>query len=129
MFNVVPSPFSDLVAVAVIFIIIAVIAFVISFFFQEKPLEEPEAPEIEEPPEEVVGEAAAEALGETPEGIEEKVLETIEKALPHEPVPEASIPPEPAPVDEILEEAKASPEAETAQAPPRGGSRSGGRDR
>lgn len=104
LLNTIPSPFSDFVAVIAIFIVIAVISFVISFFFEQKPVEEPEEAELAEPPEE----APAEPAPETVEGLEEKVLETLGEALPHEPVS----------AEEILEEAQAAPEAETVEAPP-----------
>ena len=52
--NSIPSPYSDLVAVAVIFIIIAAISFLIAFLFGRKApeqIEEVEIEEVVEPPE------------------------------------------------------------------------------
>jgi len=54
--NSIPSPYSDLVAVAVIFIIIAAISFLIAFLFGRKAperIEEVEIEEVIEPPEEM----------------------------------------------------------------------------
>jgi len=118
LLNTIPSPFSDLVAVIVIFILIALISFVISFFFQEKPVKETEGPEVEEPPEEITGASSAEPVQEAPPGLEEKVLETLEGALPHEPVPGAAIPPEPEFAQEIIEEVQGAPDVGTVEVPP-----------
>ncbi len=118
LLNTIPSPFSDFVAVIAIFIVIAVISFVISFFFEQKPVEEPEEAEIAELPEEAAEAAPAEPAPETGEGLEEKVLETIEEALPSEPGPEAAIPPEPVSAQEIIDEVPHAPEAEIVEAPP-----------
>ncbi len=118
LLNTIPSPFSDFVAVIVIFIVIALISFIISFFFEQKPVEKPEEAELAESPEEFPEAAPAEPAKETTEGLEEKVLETIEETLPHEPLPGATIPVEPVPAKEILEEARTAPEAETVEAPP-----------
>ena len=56
-------------------------------------------------------------MEKAPESIEEKALETIEEALPHEPLPGAEIPPEPVAPEEIIEQVEAAPEAETLEAP------------
>ncbi|MEK6224171.1 MAG: signal recognition particle receptor subunit alpha, partial [Thermodesulfobacteriales bacterium] len=69
--NSIPSPYSDLVAVAVIFIIIAAISFLIAFLFGRKAPEQIE--EVVEPPEEI-----AEDLPSTVEIVESK--EIIEPA-------------------------------------------------
>jgi fused signal recognition particle receptor len=74
--NSIPSPYSDLVAVAVIFIIIAAISFLIAFLFGRKApeqIEEVEIEEVVEPPEEI-----AEDLPSTVEIVESK--EIIEPA-------------------------------------------------
>jgi fused signal recognition particle receptor len=117
LLSILPSPFSDLAAVIAIFIVIALISFVISYFFQEKPGKELEEPAVSEPPEEIPEAAPAEPVQEAVHDIEEKVLETIEEALPHEPVPGATIPVEPESAQEIIEEVKAAAEAEPIEMP------------
>ncbi len=70
--NSIPSPYSDLVAVAVIFIIIAAISFLIAFLFDRKAperIEEVEIEEVIEPPEEI-----AEDLPSTDEIVESKEI-------------------------------------------------------
>lgn len=118
LLNILPSPFSDLVAVLVIFIVIALISFVISFFFQEKPAKEMEEPELAEPPEEIPEVGAAETVGEALEDVEKKVFETLEDVLPSEPGPGAAIPVEPVSAQEVIEEVQVAPEVETVEAPP-----------
>ena len=48
MLNNIPSPYSDFVAVAVIFVLIAVISFIIAFFFETKTQKQAQELEIEE---------------------------------------------------------------------------------
>ncbi len=44
-----PSPYSDLAAVAAIFIVLLIVAFILSFLFEEKKPKEPARPEPEAP--------------------------------------------------------------------------------
>ncbi|GJM16065.1 MAG: hypothetical protein DHS20C13_13920 [Thermodesulfobacteriota bacterium] len=60
--NTIPSPYNDLVAVAIIFVIIAAIGFIISFLFGGKAPEQPEEIEL---PQEVVEELETPDLEET----------------------------------------------------------------
>lgn len=110
--NTIPSPYNDLVAVAVIFLIIAAISFIIAFLFGGKPEAEVEQiePELEvepeeEPPgdlevsgaeieQEIEAPIADEFRAQPPEAAEEIVEpETIEEAPVEEP-----------PLEEIAEE-------------------------
>jgi fused signal recognition particle receptor len=61
-FNSIPSPYSDLVAVSVIFLIIVLISLIITFLFEEKPKEEAVKPKPGE-----LAEKEAEKITEAPE--------------------------------------------------------------
>ena len=72
--NTIPSPYNDLIAVAVIFLIIAAVSFIIAFLFGGKAPEQIEevAPEQEiEPPEEIVEEGQVQEETEIEEFVEE----------------------------------------------------------
>ncbi|HML95226.1 MAG TPA: signal recognition particle-docking protein FtsY [Thermodesulfobacteriota bacterium] len=78
-----PSPYSDLAAVAAIFIVLLIVAFILSFLFEEKKPKEPAQPESKAPLEE-----EPEAKAVPPPDLE------VFKAPPHEVIGE----PEPVPV-------------------------------
>jgi len=89
--NTIPSPYSDLVAVAVLFAITALISLVIMFLFEQKPQKEIPEPELEEEAPEAPEEAAP-PEAEAPET----------HAPPAEEAPEFEAPP-PAPEPELRE--------------------------
>jgi len=113
--NTIPSPYNDLVAVAVIFLIIAAISFIIAFLFGGKAPEQIEEAEVEpeiEPPQEIAedvgvreetagieeiteGTAGQEFQAQTPSAIQE---------IPVEEIPEPAPEPEEIAVEEIEEE-------------------------
>ena len=93
-----PSPYSDLAAVAAIFIVLLIVAFILSFLFEEKKPKEPARPEPEAP----APEEEPEAKAVPPPDIE------VFKAPPHEDISE----PEP-----VKREAPPAPEVKPAPAP------------
>lgn len=94
-----PSPYSDLAAVAAIFIVLLIVAFILSFLFEEKKPKEPARPEPEAP---APAEEEPEARAVPPPDIE------VFKAPPHEVISE----PEP-----VKREVPPAPEAKPAPAP------------
>lgn len=132
MLNTIPSPYSDLVAVSVIFLILLLISFIIAFLFEQKPgkeavkpepeaekpiappdLEVFEAPPAEEQPEEVFrapAEPVEAPVKAAPEAAEEVAIEAEEaveiQAEPEEIIEEAPVEApqaEEAPVEEVVE--------------------------
>ncbi|MCC6712073.1 MAG: signal recognition particle-docking protein FtsY [Candidatus Dadabacteria bacterium] len=120
-----PSPYSDLAAVAAIFLVLLIVAFILSFLFEEKKPKEPAQPEPKAPLEE-----EPEAKAVPPPDLE------VFKAPPHEvirepepvpakretpPAPEvkpAPLPgPEPLPVEPVREAKPAPAEPEPAPVP------------
>ena len=96
--NTIPSPYNDLVAVAVIFVIIAAVSFIIAFLFGGKAPEQIEevAPEQEiEPPEEIVEEGQVKEEIEIEEFIEETGGQEFQAQAPE--AVEEFAEPEPAP--------------------------------
>ena len=104
--NTIPSPYNDLVAVAVIFLIIAAVSFIIALLFGGKAPEQIEevAPEPEiEPPEEIEEEGQVQEETEIEEFIEETGGQEFQAQAPE--AVEEFAEPEPAPVpEEIVEE-------------------------
>ena len=96
-----PSPYSDLAAVAAIFLVLLIVAFILSFLFEQKKPKEPAKPETEAP---APVEEEPEARAVPPPDIE------VFKAPPHEVIRE----PEPEPVKR---EAPTAPEVKQAPAP------------
>lgn len=94
-----PSPYSDLAAVAAIFIVLLIVAFILSFLFEQKKPKKPARPEPEAP---APAEEELEARAVPPPDIE------VFKAPPHEVISE----PEP-----VKREAPPAPEPEPAPAP------------
>ena len=78
--NSIPSPYSDLVAVAVIFVIIALLSFIIAFLFGGKAPEDVQEIEVEEDT------LAPSELEEVTQEIEVSELETLEESI--EEIPE-----------------------------------------
>lgn len=94
IFNSIPSPYSDLVAVGVIFLILVLISLIIAFLFEKKPKKEAGKPEPGKPAyeeAEKIPEAPglevfkAPSVEETPSGIFEAPTESVEIRQPHEP--------------------------------------------
>jgi fused signal recognition particle receptor len=104
--NTIPSPYNDLVAVAVIFVIIAAVSFIIAFLFGGKAPEQIEevAPEQEiEPPEEIVEEGQVQEETEIEEFVEETGGQEFQAQAPE--AVEEFAEPESAPVpEEMVEE-------------------------
>jgi fused signal recognition particle receptor len=96
-----PSPYSDLAAVAAIFLVLLIVAFILSFLFEQKKPKEPAKPETEAP---APVEEEPETRAVPPPDIE------VFKAPPHEVIRE----PEPEPVKR---EAPTAPEVKQAPAP------------
>lgn len=127
--NTIPSPYSDLVAVSVIFLILLLISLLIAFLFEAKPgkeavkpepeaekpiappdLEVFEAPPAEERPAEVLEPPVEEPVKAAPEIVETAVIEAEEaveiQAEPEEIIEEAPVEApraEAEPVEEIVE--------------------------
>ncbi len=89
--NTIPSPYSDLVAVAVIFIIIAVISFIIAALLGGKAAEEVEQVELDEDiqmPEEIIEELEAADLEEVGETVQEESVQQLESESIEPEIPE-----------------------------------------
>lgn len=122
MLNSIPSPYSDFVAVAVIFVLIAVISFIIAFFFERKAQKQAQELEIEEdvkPPAEtqeviedldVAGdlEAVNEPIEEVPDiqgpELQTQTTQLSEELLETEPPPQEIYEEEEIKTEEIEEE-------------------------
>ena len=107
--NTIPSPYSDLVAVAVIFIIIAVISFIIAALLGGKAPEEVKEVELDEDiqiPEEIIEELEAADLEEVEETIQEEPVQQLEPEAIEPITPEqvTEIPPEVIEEDAITDE-------------------------
>lgn len=131
LLNSIPSPYSDFVAVIVLFLITVLVAFIISFFFEAKPEKKIEEVDTAEPPQPIPQDISAQA-GEGIETVqaapgsleeklietEEKIIETIEKALPHEAGTEAAAIGQEEIPEEGIADVQAAPASETAEEPP-----------
>jgi fused signal recognition particle receptor len=114
--SMLPSPYSDLVAVAAIFAVLLVAAFIISFLFEQKPKEpaqpEPKAPIEPEPEVKAVPPPDLEVFKAPPhEVIREPEPVPVKREVP--PAPEVKHAPEPAPLPEpkpLPEEPEITPE-------------------
>lgn len=124
--NTLPSPYSDLVAVAAIFAVLLIVAFIISFLFEQKPKEpaqpepklpvEPE-PEVKAvpPPDLEVFKAPPHEVIREPEPVPVKREATPAPELKH--VPEPAPLPEPTPLPEVPREETSAAPAEPEIAP------------
>lgn len=107
-----PSPYSDLVAVAAIFAVLLIVAFIISFLFEQKPKElaqpEPKAPIEPEPEVKAVPPPDLEVFKAPPhEVVREPEPVPVKREAP--PAPEVKRAPEPAPLPEERQETIATP--------------------
>ena len=123
LLNTIPDPYSDLVAVAVIFGIIVLISYILSFFFEQKPEEAPipsDAEEVPEaaPPEHVEAPPAEPAPETVPQPVTGEPPPAEDFRTPQEAAPETGVTEEPAtvrpeePVTEIGEEGEVAPSGE-----------------
>ena len=86
--NSIPSPYSDLVAVAVLFVVVALISFIIAYLFESKAPEQPQEAEIKEgieppdQPEEIPQELETAGVEETQATTEEEPVQEFETQTP-----------------------------------------------
>ncbi|MCI0482241.1 MAG: signal recognition particle receptor subunit alpha, partial [Candidatus Dadabacteria bacterium] len=103
--NTIPSPYSDLAAVGVIFLILLLLSLVIAFLFEQKPKKEAVKPEAGKP-----------ALDETEKVLAAPDLDVFIAPPAGEVIPRVSeAPAEPVVIRQAPEPEKAAPEAVTAE--------------
>ena len=115
LLNSIPSPYSDFVAVIAGFIIIALISFIIAFFFEAKPEKAVEEPAEAGPPEEIPEEF--ETVQEPGPGLEEKIIEKIGEVLPREPEVQDALSAQEEIPQEALEPVETAPEPALVEEP------------